>query len=198
MCRQARISAAILIAGAGLLSIAGCAATGQPESTRLTAGDLRDSSARMSAALAASPFLVDRTPESDPIVVTFRQVENLSSDIVPPREQWMLMAEVVNALPIAALRRTHAVRFVIPPERRGLARDGGYDGEFDDVGLPATHLVKASIRSITRAGRTDGRTVDVRQDGYQIEYLITDVRNGDVVWSEIFEFKRLARGIAID
>ena len=61
----------------------GCQSGG---STRITHYDLSSASTAMTRSLSASPFLVDRTALSTPMVVVVDKVQNLSSDLIPPFE----------------------------------------------------------------------------------------------------------------
>jgi hypothetical protein len=197
LCLRAALALGILL---GILASAACQPAGG--STRLTARDLRVTTEEMRARLADSAFLRGRDATSEPIVISVQQVTNLTSDIIPPAEQWMLMAEIVHALPMNELRRHRSISFVLPPEQRALARSGGFEGRFDDEadggGLRPTHVMKAEFRSTTRVGRRDDGQIDERRDTYGLQYQIVDLASGVLVFDDIVEFQRRARGLLID
>lgn len=178
--------------------LAGCQAGG--ETTELRHDDLNVATTEMAASLAASDFLAGRGPDSPPIVITINKVENLTSDIIPPAEQWMLMARLPGSMPIRQLSRDKNVRFQIPPERRKLLADADVrltpEQEQDYV---PTHVMKAVYRSSTRTARDKGDGhIDRRQDYYTLAYQITDTRGRNIEWEDSFEFKREAAGLIID
>jgi hypothetical protein len=192
-----RVGGALLVTAA-LVCVA-CSSQGR--STVIRAADFDAATQEMVASLSASDFLRDRTPTSPPIIITIDKVENLTSDIIPPGEQWMLMARLQGALPVRELGRTKNIRFQIPPERRLLTQEGGYRGDFTDPAAetPPTHVMKALFRSSTRTGRTKSQgLVNDRLDYYTMQYVIESLQTREIVWTDSFEFKRQATGLAID
>lgn len=168
--------------------------------TRLQIGDLNKTVQQMAASLARSDFLADRSPSSPRAVIVINKVRNLTSDIIPEGEQWMLVARVRAALPMRGLEREKNIVFVITPDRARLLHDVG----FDDVGdtrlaITPTHVMSATFRSATRTavdvqvGFADGRT-----DFYFHEYAIDHIESRETVWTDRFEFKREATGLVID
>jgi hypothetical protein len=180
-----------------VLALLGCRSPGR--TTVLTHDDLDVATREMAASLAASSFLADRAPDSPPIVVTINKVENLTSDIIPPAEQWMTMARLQGSLPIRQLSRDRNIRFQIPPERRRLVEGAGgrVPPEQQQQYVP-THVMTALFRSSTRTGRDGKGHVDVRQDYYLLQYQITELQSRQIVWEDAFEFKREASGLLID
>ena len=182
----------------GLVQLSGCQAGGQ--TTELRHDDLNVATAEMAASLAASDFLAGRGPDSPPIVVTINKVENLTSDIIPPGEQWMLMARLQGSQPIRQLSRDKNIRFQIPPERRKLlaGADVRLTPEQAQEYEP-THVMKAIYRSSTRTVRGERKGhIDRRQDYYTLAYQISDIRGRKIEWEDSFEFKREAAGLIID
>lgn len=187
----ARVVAAIL----ACLMI-GCEA--QPQSSRLRASDFEFTITKMAESLAASTFLAERTPESPPVYITINKVENLTSDIIPVAEQWMLVARVQEGLPLRELSKQKNIHFQITPEQHQMLREAGFDG---DLGLaPATtHVMTAQFLSTPRtAPHKTEDYVNLRQDYYYLEYAITNVDTRQIEWNDSFEFKRVAAGLTID
>lgn len=177
------------------------ACSSQGKSTVIRAADFDAATQEMVTSLAASDFLRDRTPDSPLAIITINKVENLTSDPIPPGEQWMLMARLQGALPIRELGQRKNIRFQIPPKRQLLASEGGYRGDFTDPAArtPATHVMKATFRSSTRVARTKSHSlVNDRVDYYTMQYVIESIQTREIVWTDSFEFKRQARGLAID
>jgi hypothetical protein len=179
------------------LIFAACATT--PPTTRLTIDDYNTTIAVVTQSLAASDFLRDRGPDSEPIVIVVDRVLNLTTDIIPPAEQWMMVARLRGAMPIIELERNKAITFQITPEKHQLLRDAGFEGDFR-TGKPATHVMSAVFRSMRRElrdPREEGHIVAVT-DFYQLEYTIVNVASREIVWSDSFEFQRQATGLRID
>ncbi len=170
--------------------LVGCA--GPPRSTRMTVDDLDAISGAMAASLAASPALAGRGPSSSPAwVISIDKVENLSSDVMTESEQWAVVARIRGSLAIQALREQKNVRFVIPPDRVEAMRSTvGSAGDQPGWGAHRrpTHQMAATFRSVTRAGATD------RTELYYCEFQVVDLSSGERVWSDRFEYKRIAKG----
>lgn len=179
-----------------VLLLAGCA-TDPPRSSRLTLGDYDMLVAHMSQSLASSELFATRTPNTPPIYITINKVENLTSDVIPPAEQWMLMARVRSSVPLLALRRERNVTFQITPERFAMLRDAGFNADLGTDRDP-THIMRAVYRAAPRAATGEERYVDERTDYYFLEYQITELASRKVVWADHVEFKRSAKGLVID
>ena len=192
------ISVVLGVLGVLAVHLSGCRSGG--ETTTLTHDDLNEVVARMASSLAGSEFLAGRAPDSPPIVVTINKVENLTSDIIPPAEQWMQVARLQGSLPIRRLADEKNIRFQLPPERLQLLADSDYTPTIEERHeYVATHLMKAVYQSATRVGRDEkGGQVESRQEYYTMRYQITEIESRRVVWEDSFEFKREARGVAID
>ena len=186
-----RAIAPLVVCGLALLSgAAGCAAT--PRSTRITADDLAIVAAEMGAKLRGSHFLAGRAPDSTRLIIAARKAENLSSDLLSDAEKWYLVEKVTSALPIVTLGRDYNLAFVMPEEKaRAGADDPVSPASFPPDRRP-THVLGATVRSITRAAGPD------RTDLYSVEYRVERLRDGYLEWSDIFEYKRAARGKAYD
>jgi hypothetical protein len=171
------------------IGVAGCAA---PKSTQITSGDMEETTAAMAQKLSGSRFLADRTPESPRMVIAIAKVENLSSDLIPEGEQWLLMERVKGSLPIVDLGKKKNLAFVIPAEHLRAARAAGTLPEEYGANRKPTHEMTATFLSGTRIKGLD------RTDAYLVEYRITDLTTGTLEWNETFEFKRVAAGRAYD
>lgn len=180
-----------------MILVLGACATA-PQTTRLRASDFDVTVEAMVASLADSAFLRDRGPDSPRIYITTNKVENLTNDLIPVAEQWMLIARVQGALPTRQLAEQKNIRFQIPPEEVQMLRQAGFDASINS-GPATTHVMTAVFRSAPRLARgLNSGLVDGRTDYYYLEYSITDVVSREVVWTDAFEFKREARGLAID
>ncbi len=186
------IGAAVVL----LLVLTACTST--PTSTRLTQDDLDVTVNEMAASLSGSDFLAERTTDSPQIVIVTNKVQNLTDDIIPVAEQWMLVARVQSTLPIRAMSDQKNIKFVLPPERVAEMRLRGFEGEMP-AGLEPTHLMSATFMSSRRAGRRDkAKITTTRTNYYYLEYSITGLDDRQVIWTDAFEFKREAFGKIID
>lgn len=180
---------------AALLALAGCGTPGQ--TTRLRASDFEQSTQAMVQSLGKSAFLADRTPQSEPAYIVINRVQNLTTDLIPEAEQWMLVARVQGSLPMQQLAKQKNIRFLIPPERQPMLRDAGYKEELP-TGPEATHTMAATFRAAPRKVTNDEHYVGRRQDYYLLQYSLTSIRSREIVWTDQFEFKREAKGLTID
>jgi hypothetical protein len=172
------------------LSLTGCAST--PRSTSLTVDDLSTTATELSAKLAASNFMHDRTAESPRMVITLSKVENLSNDLIPSGEQWYMMARLRDSFPIGELRMKRNLVFVIPAEHLQAGRDAdNFPANFAGSRQP-THEMTATFRSARRASGLD------RTEGYDCEFRITDLTTGELCFAETVGFKRIAHGRSYD
>ncbi len=170
--------------------VVGC--SGAAKSTRLTMGDLDDTTAVMAQKLADSRLLADRTPESPRMLIAINKVENLTSDLIPESEEWLLMERVKGSLPILNLGKERNMAFVIPANHLRAGRKRGNLPQGFAMERRPTHEMTATFHSGTRSSRKD------RTDAYLVEYRITDLETGTLEWNETFEFKRAAAGLAYD
>ncbi len=172
-----------------VLAVGACSS---PSSTRLRNEDLSSTAVEMAGKLSTASFMQGRTAESPPMIVAITKVENLTTDIIPPSEQWYMMAKVRDSLPIADLRATRRLYFVIPVEhlREGQER-GNLPAEFGATRAP-THEMAATFHSARRAAGVD------QTDAYLCEYRVTEIATGELVWSDTVQFKRSAAGKSYD
>jgi len=188
-----RPGAAVLLG----LSLGACSSAGS--SSALTADDFFVTTNEMVASLAASEFLADRDATSPPVVIVINKIENLTSDIIPVPEQWALMWRVQSALPVLGLKKSKNVSFMLPPERMKLVEQ--QRREAGEPPLPAaepTHEMAATFRSMTRRKMEAGQAANQRMEFYGLGYRIENLASREVVWQDLFEFKRLANGTIID
>lgn len=196
-CRAIRLLASTAMALAIVLTPPSCApvpAHMQGESSTLAFEDITDTATEMAEKLAASDFLRDRTPDSPPVTITLSKVVNYTSDVIRDSERWYLMYRVLDSLPLRELRTSKNIKIVIPRERLEDLRIAAGDPDLPPLGeqREPTHVMDATFRSVTyQAGKA-------RTDAYYCQYRITDIRSGEVAWSDGFEFKRSALGRMID
>ncbi len=200
----------ILIVCAGVtLSVAallgGCATSwfGRTDdgarSTRLTGADLAEAGDAVAQQLADAEFLRGRTPDSEPIRLVARQLDNLSSDRIPIAEQWMAISRVLSDRGVQELFRTRSVVVQLPPERVEMLSDAGFEFPALRPEDRPTHELRAEIRSATRAGSSTGdRGADVRKDVYLVTYSIVDLEQRTLVWEGSSEVAREAFGLTLD
>lgn len=181
---------------AGALALAACSTP--PQSTRLTAKDFDVTVQQVTASLSRSDFLADRRPDSPPIRIVTRRVENLTSDVLTQGEMWMAVVRVQAALPVQALAQERNVVFQMPPEEIQRLRRDGFESPLGPENMP-THELKAVFRSSTRSGlEKDDKHTDVRKEYYFLEYQVLDLSTREVVWNDAFEFAREARGLMVN
>lgn len=170
-------------------------ATARP-TTRLTVDDFDAAAEAMAQSLLRSDALRERTPESEPWIVSIQNVLNLSSDVIPQREQWSVIAQLRGATPIRELRATKNIHFVLPAERVEALRQSENAVEFHDDAFASqrrpTHVMTATFRSATRA------VEKARTDVYYMEFEILDLATSQPAWQDRFEFKREAKGAVWD
>lgn len=177
--------------------LTGCSAP--PRSTRLTLGDLNAAHEKIVASLAGCDFLKDRGQESPQAVIVINKVLNLTTDIIPPGEQWMHVARLQGALPLQELAKRENIVFVLPPERISSLREAGFDVDSGGA-LKPTHVMSAEFRSIRREQRTadDLGQVTGITDFYDLRYTILNLETRQIEWTDSFEFQRQALGLRID
>lgn len=166
----------------------------QGESSTLAFEDITDTANEMAEKLAASDFLKGRTAASPSVTIMLSKVVNYTSDVIRDSERWYLMYRVLDSLPLRELRTSKNIKIVIPRERLDDLRLAAGDPNLPPLGeqRDPTHVMDATFRSVTyQSGKA-------RTDAYYCQYRITDIRSGEVAWSDGFEFKRSALGRLID
>lgn len=135
-----------------------------------------------------------RGPNDEPWTVSIDKVTNLTDDLLTQGEQWGIMARLRGTQPIVTLWDEKKVRFVITPERRDLVKTQqplDFDERFGQE-RAVTHVLTATFRSVQRGDFT------TRTDLYACEFELIDVRAGQPVWNDRYEFKRQALGAVWD
>ena len=168
-----------------------------PQTSRIAVGDYLEMTAAMARSLRQSEAFARRSPESEPWIVSFDKVLNLSSEIMTRGEQWGVVAMVRGAQPINSLWDDKRVAFVIPAQY-AIDQRGTLDAERADKGFGSgrsvTHTITATFRSVTRVP-DDGSG---RTDVYACEFQMLDLNTNEPVWLDTFEFKRTATGSVRD
>ena len=188
-----KCSAAVAIALFLLMSL-GCKTQ---QTSRIQVEDYLEMSAAMAQSLRQSQAFAERSADSEPWVVSFDKVLNLSSEIMTRGEQWGIVAMVRGAQPINSLWDDKRVAFVIPAQY-AIDQRGTLDAERADKGFGSerrvTHTITSTFRSVTRVGEAgEGRT-----DVYGCEFQMLDLNTNEPVWLDTFEFKRTATGSVRD
>lgn len=177
-----------------MMVLAGCHT---PQSSRIQVDDYVEMASAMAQSLRQSEAFAERSAESEPWIVSFDKVLNLSSEIMPQGEQWGVVALVRGAQPIDSLWNDKRVAFVIPAQY-AIDRRGTMDVERANKGFGSergvTHTITATFRSVTRVDEAgEGRT-----DVYACEFQMLDLNTNQSVWIDTFEFKRIAKGSVRD
>lgn len=173
-----------------LLGLSACAS--QPKSSRLGVDDIEHTAKELAFKLGSSDLVMDRTSSSPRMVIAIQKVENLSSDVIPEGDRWYIMARVRSSQSVDTISRVRNIAFVIPAEHlRGSSMQTELDREIGSGRAP-THEMTATFRSATRSAGRD------RTDLYLCELRVTDLAIGQVVWTDIVEFKKTAFGRAYD
>lgn len=167
------------------------------QTSRIAVDDYVEMSAAMAQSLRQSDAFAERSADSEPWVVSFDKVLNLSSEIMTQGEQWGVVAMVRGAQPINSLWSDKRVAFVIPAQY-AIDQRGTLNAERADKGFGTergvTHTITATFRSVMRVGE-DGKG---RTDVYGCEFQMLDLNSNESVWIDTFEFKRTARGSVRD
>lgn len=167
------------------------------QSSRIQVDDYVEMSAAMAQSLRQSEAFANRSSDSEPWVVSFDKVLNLSSEIMTQGEQWGVVAMVRGAQPINSLWEDKRVAFVVPAQY-AIDQRGTMDAERADKGFGSergvTHTITSTFRSVMRVGEEgQGRT-----DVYACEFQMLDLNTNESVWIDTFEFKRTATGSVRD
>ena len=184
-----------------LLLIAGCAGTPAPRTTLLQARDIESTTTDVREALASSEWLATRSSTSDPALLQPQPLVNISDNRLTPGDEWAAMSRVALNPAILDLLAGKNIRVQMP----ALVNDrlGGVSAQSIEpaASIAPTHLLSATLRSLTRAadqrGRLSGEST-VRKDTFLVEYTVTDVRTRTVVWSHTSRFARVAEGSLVD
>lgn len=165
--------------------------------SRIAVEDYLEMTDAMAQSLRQSEAFAQRSADSEPWVVSFDKVLNLSSEIMTQGEQWGVVAMVRGAQPINSLWDDKRVAFVIPAQY-AIDQRGTLDAERADKGFGSergvTHTITSTFRSVTRVSE-DGKG---RTDVYACEFQMLDLNTNEPVWLDTFEFKRTATGSVRD
>ena len=177
-----------------LFALVGCKTQ---QTSRIAVEDYLEMTDKMAQSLRQSDAFAERSPESEPMIVSFDKVLNLSSEIMTRGEQWGVVAMIRGAQPINSLWNDKRVAFVIPAQY-AIDQRGTLNAERADKGFGSerevTHTITSTFRSVTRVGdQGKGRT-----DVYACEFQMLDLNTNEPVWLDTFEFKRTATGSVRD
>ena len=178
-----------IVAASVIVPAGGCGAP--PKSTRMTLDDVEAMTAEMSASLRRG-LLSGRSASSEEMRIAITRVENRTRHLMDPGEQWAIMDRVAKSVPIMTLAEQANVRFVLERDFEREAKERGtLPAEFGRE-RRVTHVMRAVFDSPTREGLRD------RTDAYLCRFSILELSSGEEVWSDSFDFKRVARGNFLD
>jgi hypothetical protein len=166
----------------------GCASAPRTES--LQGDDIQFTAGQAAERLVASPFFAERSPASPKAAIATRRAEVIARLQLTEGERWYLVDKVAAAVPIESLRARNAA-FVIPEERARAAAANDPLIAFPPDRRP-THVLSATVRAANRSEQS------LHAAYYLIEYRIITIPQGELVWSDIVEFKRVAEGKTFD
>lgn len=177
----------------GLLATGGCLSPPRARTTFLGSVDLVDMTDGMAQSFAADPVLSRRSGEDEPWVISVYRVVNHTNQIIPEREKWLYVGRLRALLAQSDVARRYRLIWVIPPERWPMvAEELGVSKEPYGLRLDPTHLLSAEFNALTT---TSGAG---RADTYVCSYQLTDLRDGQVVWENLWEVKRAVAGRTYD
>lgn len=171
------------------LTFSSCASI--PRTSVMQTGDYEAVSNEISARLQNSAFLADRSPDSPRIVIALQKVENLTDDLLDESAKWYCVERIKNYHDLGSWRREKNIHFTLAAERLEDARERN-NLQKGFMNRAPTHVLKPTFYSVRRSS-TSGRT-----DLYYCSYVIFNLATSEEVWSDKFEFKRVAFGRSWD
>ena len=91
----------------------GACSTSMGATTKMTLDDVNDMTQEMGVSLRSSNFLRDRTSESPRVLVAVDRAQNLTRDVIPLGEQWMIMQRIKDSAALQQIGREFAKRVEI-------------------------------------------------------------------------------------
>jgi len=173
-----------------LVLAAGCSAP-RAQTTFLDDVDLVDMTDRMASSFSADEVIGERTPGSDPWVVSIDRVRNFTNQIMPAGEKWLYVARLRTLLARSPVTAQRNITWVVEPERwpaTSAALEPGPAGPR----LRPTHLLAGEFSTLTV---TSGAG---RSDTYVCAFALTEIDTGRLVWTDAWEMKRATRGVSYD
>jgi len=147
--------------------------------------------------------MAGRTAQSPVIRLVPRGLENQSSDRISTADQWVAVSRVLFDPGMQRLLAEKNIILQMPPDemarvRRvsGLVAPGSVEVREDPE--PATHVLRAVIRSLTRVGSETDTRANRRKEVFVVDYEITDVTTRQIVWTAETTFARIAHGLVAD
>ncbi|MGQ0628615.1 MAG: hypothetical protein ACT4PL_11010 [Phycisphaerales bacterium] len=176
---------ALLVSG----GLAGCASAPRTESVQ--GDDLSFITAEAAAKLQSAAFFAERNASSARMVIAARRAVPEARNLqMPESERWYLVEKVGGALPSAALRERN-VTFVVPEERARAMAAADPANAYPPERRP-THVLDATIRAANRSAQQDHTAL------YVVEYRVVTLSGGEVLWSDVVEYKRASAGKSYD
>jgi len=172
--------------------LVGCAPP-KAHTTFLRSVDLIEMTDQMATSFASDEIIGSRTPGDEPWIVSIRQIENHTNQIIPNREKWLYVARLRAQLAQARLSEQHNLIWIIPPERWAeVSEEIREPNEPEHLRMDPTHLLTAEFHTLTT---TSGRG---RSDAYLCDYQLIDLQTARVIWEDKWEVKRVAVGRTYD
>jgi len=184
-------SLSVALGVCGVLALSGCGSAPRAHTTFLNSVDLTDMTDRMAESFAGDELMTQRSPRSEPWVVSMDRVHNLTNQIIPEREKWLYLARLRALLQGSEMARQRNITWVIPPERWPMVQAELGDAP-PELRRAPTHELTAEFGALTS---TSARG---RSDAYLCEYQLVDLHSGQIVWSGRWEAKRSVAGKTYD
>ena len=173
--------------------IVGCGGPPKARTTFLRSVDLVDMTDQMAQSFAADDVIGDRTPNSDPWVISVYRVVNHTNQIMRESERWAYIARLRARLAQSELSEERSLIWIIPPERWSIvAEELGISEEPYGLRMKPTHQLTAEFFALTN---TSGLG---RSDAYLCSYQLLDLDTGRIVWEDRWEVKRAVEGVTYD
>lgn len=192
--RAGALAAVVLLGRVGLvvglaIGLGGCA--GAPRTESVQGDDLSFITAEAAGKLQAAAFFAGRTADSPKMTIAARRAVSEARNLqMPEAERWYLVEKVGGTIPGAALRERN-MTFVVPEERSRAMAATDPASAFPADRRPS-HVLDATIRAANRTAQQDHTAL------YVVEYRLVALSGGEVVWSDVVEYKRVSAGKTYD
>lgn len=182
-----------------LLALLSAACASAPRDSRLRGEDFSAIAGRVAQALARSDLLSTRTADSPTWRWQAMQADNLSSDRLSGTDRWAVVSRVLFDPGTQQLLTSRNVQVLAPPEVIRAAQQQ-FAPDLPASNDPATHILSAEIRTLTRGFATTASAslANARSDTFLVRYTLRDAVTGAIVWTDEEELKRAAFGSLAD
>ncbi|MEL6740113.1 MAG: hypothetical protein AAFP26_05620 [Planctomycetota bacterium] len=182
------------------VTVLACSAcTTAPRTTRHTAADLLEASDTLRDSLARSAWLAGRGPSSPPYRLGLGETVNRSADRLSQSARRVVLARTLLGEGMLDLFDARGVAVVLPPaDAQELARFGVDEASHVGAYERPSHVAQATFSSLTRVASLGGGPADARRDTFLVELTIIDADSRAVVFTDRFEYARVAAGRLFD